>query len=95
MRGYDTNILSYMAPEPTPHETLKRLLLSKGIKKYTLIFDWCAEAEGKYYLVVDELNDEETRQRCDMLKVYREKKELESQVLTTTEKPKSMEVFKI
>jgi hypothetical protein len=87
MRGYDMKINCLWAPEPTPLENLKRYLLSKGIEEYTIIFDWCIEAEGKYYLIVDELNDEETNQRHEILKVYREKKELESQVLTSTEKP--------
>lgn len=94
MRGYDTKINCLWAPEPTPLETLKHLLLSKGIKEYTIIFDWCIEAEGKYYLIVDELNDEETNQRHEILRVYIEKKELENQVLTSTKKPR-MEVMKI
>ena len=83
------------APEPSPLENLKRCLLSKGIEEYTIIFDWCIEAEEKYYLIVDEIDDEETKQRHEVLRAYREKKELESQVLTLSEKPKTMEVVKI
>jgi hypothetical protein len=94
MRDYDMKISCLWASKPTPLEQLLHILSSRGIEEYTIIFDWCIEAEGKYYLVVDELNDEETSQRHEILRIYIEKKVLESQVAVSAFSP-SRELVKI
>lgn len=94
MREYDMRINCLWASKPTPLEQLKNILSSRGSEVYTIIFDWCIEAEGKYYLIVDEFNDEETNQRHEILRVYIEKKELESQVAVSALSP-SRELVKI
>lgn len=70
--GYSMEILHPSFAKPTLEKQVARFMQNNGINEYRHITEWLVEADGKYFLWVDELNPEEQEQRSAFANAYKE-----------------------
>lgn len=70
--GYSMEILHPCFVKPTLAEQVASFMKSNGITEYTHVTEWSVEADGKYFIWVDELNPEEEEQRSAYARAYKE-----------------------